>query len=322
MGFNLKKEKASENAEASNIENSSMETSDTEQENVAEKQDAVVEDKKTKNKKDKKTKVNDKKANAKESKKLREDKLKKIFNKQTFAIISVVGVLAVVLAYVFVYLQFTDKTSALEKSNRELLETVTQLEEYAANRAQYEQDIEDYTVAINEILKQYPADVREEDIVMLAVQMQQENEIVYNNIRMDKMENVYTVNKNAVEPAGIEGLDKDILFEQKAASYSNTTDYGNLKGCIEQIFSSDNRIAINEIIYTKNKETGELEGNIDLKFYCAKGTDKEYVLPDIAEYISGTSDFFKSGTVAVKSTEGTDEEGSDSDEGAGEDSEE
>lgn len=329
MGFNLlKKDKASKATETVSLEKETSqenEVQETQEESysiVEENKEALAEDEKVQVKdkklKNKRTKSKENKENSKESRKIRNDKIKKMFNKQTFAIVSAVGTLLVVIIYVFVYLDFSEKTQTLELSNRKLAENIKQLEEYDANKAQYEQDIEDYTNAINEIMGNYPADVREEDIIMLAVQIQQNNEIAYNNIKMEDTENVYTVSKDVVQPAGIEEFDKDIIFERKLATYSNTTDYGNLKGCIEQIFNSDNRIAINQIIYTKNKETGKLEGNIDLKFYCAKGTQKEYTVPDIKEYISGTSDFFKSGSVNVTKTENTDEEGSDSNEDSGE----
>ena len=67
---------------------------------------------------------------------------------------------------------------------------------------------------------------------------------------------------------------------------------------IRQIYESDNRIGIDNIVYTKNEEYGLLEGNIDIYFYSLAGTDKEYAAPDIAEYPAGTSDPFRAEEIA------------------------
>ena len=79
-----------------------------------------------------------------------------------------------------------------------------------------------------------------------------------------------------------------------------------------------------KIVYAKNEEEGTLEGNIDLYFYSAAGTGKEYVTPDIAAYLAGTGDIFQTDKVAAKPNTGesTDHEGEAAEEDGAEDNDE
>lgn len=245
----------------------------------------------------KEKKVKDK--TAKKEKQVKESKpIKNYFNQKTFLGVTLVGVLILVVIYVFVYLDFTQRTEELEQSNSELLATVRELEEYNTNMESYKVEIEEIKAEINAILDEYPADAREEDAIMLAVELGERNTIDFDAINMEEKESVYTVEPYLVTAAALEGLDESLVFTQKHAVYVNETTYQELKSVIRQIYESDNRIGIDNIVYTRNEEYGILEGNIDLYFYSLVGTDKEYELPDIAEYSAGTSDPFKSEEVA------------------------
>ena len=192
---------------------------------------------------------------------------------------------------------FNQKTF-LGVSNSELLATVRELEEYNTNMESYKIEIEEIKAEINAILDEYPADAREEDAIMLAVELQERNTIDFDAINMEEKEGVYTVEPYLVTAAALEGLDESLVFTQKHAVYVNQTTYYDLKSVIRQIYESDNRIGIDNIVYTKNEEYGLLEGNIDIYFYSLAGTDKEYAAPDIAEYPAGTSDPFRSEEIA------------------------
>lgn len=237
-----------------------------------------------------------KKKNTEEGKKsLNVSTLKNYFNQKTLIGVSVVGLLIFVSVYALIYLDYTDRTAALESSNTELKKELSVLEEYYRNMETYKQDIEAMKVAVEDILEEYPAEVREEDIIMLAVQMQEKNDIAYSNISMEEKEGVHTVAHDLAVASGMEEVPSDIIFTQKHATYVTETTYEDLKECIAQIYESPNRIGIDNIVYCKNEERGTLEGNINLYFYSAAGTGKEYVVPDMAEYLSGTKDLFQSG---------------------------
>jgi Tfp pilus assembly protein PilO len=212
------------------------------------------------------------------------------------------------MLYALVYLDYKDRTEAIEASNDKLSDTIAILQEYANNMATYQAEIEDMREAIGEILEEYPAGAREEDVIMMAVRTQEENQISYSSINMNDTETVYSIPANEVSLAAIEGMDTSLTFASKRATYSVTTTYDDLKSVVEQIFDNDNRIAINSIVLAKNDDedddaTGTLDGSIDLNFYSAIGTGKVYQVPDISKYLAGTDNiFYSSGTSTSKGT--------------------
>lgn len=242
----------------------------------------------------------EKKEKVKKSPEKKKTDLKKLFNKNTFLGITLGGLLVLVVIYVFVYMDYTEKTQELTDSNTELAAEIDKLQEYANNIENYRSEINDIKIAIEDIIAEYPADAREEDVIMLAVQVQERNAIAYDAINMEPTEGVYTIPYDNVRLASIEGFEDELTFAQKHAVYVNTTNYDNLKSIIEQVYRSDNRIGISSIVYAKNEENGTLDGSIDLYFYSAVGTNKEYEAPDISEYLAGTSDLFKSDKVTVR----------------------
>ena len=252
--------------------------------------------------------IEDKKKPKKKKKPFNAKTLKKYFNQKTFLGIGLAGLVLLVVVYVFVYLDYSQKTEELQLSNTELKKTVNELQMYYDTMSTYQEEIEEIRTAIQEIMEAYPVDSREEDVIMLAVQLQEENAIAYDAVNMEEAEEVYSVPAENVTLASIEGFDDALSFRKKRAVYVNTTNYDNLKSIIEQVFASDNRIGIDKIVYAKDEENGTLEGTMDLYFYSAAGTGKAYVAPDIAAYLAGTDDIFQSGKVAAKSTAGEDTE--------------
>ena len=225
--------------------------------------------------------------------------LKTYFTQKTFLGVTLVGVLALVAVYVFVYTDYSERTTELTASNEELRKIVNELEDYNTNIEQYQIEINEMEMEVNAILDQYPSDAREEDAIMLAVNVQKNNLIDFDAINMEDTEAVYTVEPYLTQAVELEGLlGEGLVFKQKQAVYVNETTYPHLKEVIKQIYESDNRIGINNIVYTKNEEFGVLEGNFDINFYSVAGIDKEYVAPDITPYIKGTEDPFRSEEIA------------------------
>ena len=146
------------------------------------------------------------------------------------------GVLALVVVYVFVYLDYTQRTEELEKSNSDLRAVVNELEEYNTNLEAYEAEIEEIKAEIESIMDEYPADAREEDALMLAVELGERNIIDFDAINMEEKESVYTIEPQLVTAAAIEGLDESLVFTQKHAVYVNQTTYTALKTVIAQIY--------------------------------------------------------------------------------------
>lgn len=220
-------------------------------------------------------------------------KIRKAFTRKITSGIGITGVMIMLLLYVFVYMKYSQLTRELEASNIERKNSLVELKEYYDNMEKYEKESKGLEEAIEELMAEYPADAREEDVIMLAVNTQEKHLLSYDNINMMEPALIYAVPQSVAVKAAMEGYEQEIGFMEKQAAYTNITDYENLKGIIEQIYKTPNRIAINNISYAVTEESELLEGMLNLSFYIVTGTDKEYTPPDIDEYISGTDNPFQ-----------------------------
>lgn len=127
-------------------------------------------------------------------------------------LIGLFGVIVAVLVYYFVYMPYTEKTTVLENENRTLETRVNLLQALANQRDDLIAETKEKEEKTLEILERFPADVREEDIIMLAVQLQNEAPYEYvTGVQIGLPVDVYTV------------PDINAQIESQAAAYFGTT---------------------------------------------------------------------------------------------------
>lgn len=214
-------------------------------------------------------------------------------SKNLLIYVAALGALLLVLVYVLVYQRLITDAESINASNRTLSQRVNQLKQYYDARGQYQADTQVLEQLTDELLQQYPADAREEDSIMLAVQMQRNSEAKFLTINMEKGDAVKVIPAETVTAAGNEKYTQELQFCDMTATYVNEVSYEGLKKLIQTVYDSSNRIGIQNISYSKgDAENPNLSGHIDLVFYSVKGTDKEYVAPDIIPYLAGTDNIF------------------------------
>ena len=218
--------------------------------------------------------------------------MKKVNSKQVFSYVALAGFLAVALFYVLFYMKYEEKTAAIRQENELLKNKTATLNMYHKNEEKYRTEIEAMENGINGMLDEYPANAMEEDAIMLSVDMEKHGDIKYSVINIGEDMPLYSIPENIVKAAGCEGLQNELTFVERRATYCNDVSYGSLKSCIGEIYKNKNRIAVSNIVYLRNEE-GKLTGNIDVSFYSVRGTDKEYVKPDIDKYTAGKADLFQ-----------------------------
>lgn len=225
----------------------------------------------------------------------------KRINQKVFLGILVLGVIVLLLVYFMVFQKYNDMTESLKAENTTLRGQVQIAKKYYDEMEMNQQRIDNIRSSLNEMLDEYPADAREEDAIMMGVDMEAVcgEEFQYKEINIAEPEVIYTIPEEEVVTAGVESLQDTIEFVERYVTYSGKLDYSDLKKCIQQIYSNPNRIGIYNVAIAKQETTTDegvsshLEGNIDVAFYSATGTGKAYVAPDIAEYDNGTSNPFQ-----------------------------
>lgn len=223
--------------------------------------------------------------------------MKKTTAKQVMTYVLALGFVALLAVYFLVYKSYNDKAAALEKSNVTKSQRVAELKVFYDNLETYNKEIEQYQAQIAAWLDEFPADVKEEDIIVLALDTEKTAVVGYTNININGREAFRTIPAATMQLAKMENLTQDVIFVERTVSYVNITDYFNLKKCVETINNSTNRLTISNITYSKNEDTGELEGTIEVTFYSVLGTGKEYVPQDLKEYESGLANLFGTATV-------------------------
>ncbi len=215
-------------------------------------------------------------------------------NKKIFLYVVLVGLLGFLAFYMLVFQKYEEKTEDLRRQNANLKTQVDDLKKVYDNLNAYRQTIAMMDGYIVTTLSQYPADVREEDALVIAVDTLNKAYVEYSTINIKEKEDVGAIPAETVQNAGLESFKDEIKIKKRTVSYVNSTDYINLKTIIGTILSYGGKKTIEQISYSKSEdgEKGFITGTIDVTDFVAEGTGKEYQAPDIKEYEAGLYDLF------------------------------
>ncbi|MCH5274830.1 MAG: hypothetical protein J1E65_03230 [Lachnospiraceae bacterium] len=212
--------------------------------------------------------------------------------KQIMLCVILLGGLLLIGVYFLVYKSYIDKAEDIERTNVALNKRVAELKEYYDNMDMYNTEIELMQTEIRNVLAQFPPDVREEDMIVLALNTIKTADVEYTNLNFGDREALRSIPAETVQAAGMEELNLDLVFVERKSAYVNNTVYQSLKDCINTINNSNNRLAITNITYSRDEETGELSGTIQVSFYSVLGTGREYEPQNLGSYTSGLSELF------------------------------
>lgn len=215
-----------------------------------------------------------------------------------FYAVLAIGLLGCIIVYMYVYQPCLKKADALKTSNATLSQRVEQLRNFYDQMADNETKIQEMTADINRRLEGFPSDVKEEDILYLALRSWDESILVgYTGITVTPREDFALIPAEVVQAAGIEGLTGDISFIKRDVTYANITTYSQMKELIKLINANPEQLTIMSVAYAASEEPerealGLLEGSIDVTFYAVRGTGKEYVPREFAEFAVGLENLF------------------------------
>lgn len=217
--------------------------------------------------------------------------------KTAFYAVLAIGVLSCIIVYMYVYQPYLAKTEALKTTNATLSERVDKLKTFYSQMADNENKITEMTADINSQLDEFPPDVKEEDIIYLALRSWDEDILVgYSSIVITPREDLALIPAEVVQPAGIEGLDGDISIIKRDVTYTNITTYDQMKELIKLINANPEQLTIKSVAYALSEGDtaglGILEGSIDVTFYAVLGTGKEYVPREFADFPTGLNNLF------------------------------
>ena len=242
-----------------------------------------------------------------------------ISKKNIRLLLYVFGVLILILVLASVRPQIQEKTDALTSENQQLSSQLQTLVNLEMNESTYIEQSKTYETEIASILEKYPAEVREEDAIIFAKEIEDMSELKINTIGIAPGNLLLSLRSANAEPAVTTdtaatdttdaattvstGVDLGIMeptdvvcpdyyLYNMTVSYDFTSDYEDLKKVFAKILADEDKRNISAMSLTFDSENGLLVGNINMNLFYMMGTEKEYVAPDPGVVLTGNDNIF------------------------------
>lgn len=233
----------------------------------------------------------------------------KVSRKEVNMLIGLLGVLAAVLVYFFVYTSYNDKTAALNAESASLQPKAEAYEAANARLDEYELGIVSNQNEFNSIVDHYPVDIKVDDAAMLWANFDKAYPEVlrFSDLDLDELDVVavegVTDTGNADITENEDGtatfLDEDI--EEITADYTlygiptgmtYTCNNDGMKKIFEFLSSQHNRNAVISFSAEYNEEYGCISGELWVEQFYLEGTGREYSPSFVPTVPKGQSNLF------------------------------
>ena len=254
-------------------------------------------------------------------------------------LLMLLGIVVFVLGYFLVFQPQMTKAEEIEAQNAPLREKLNQLKEIEENQDYYVAETKKYNQRVTDYTNMFPADVKEEDAVLLGKGMEDklgmwifkmdfaDQEFVAsldtsamndgstgddstlteqaNQPTQDQINEIEgtdeTESDTASAPDGID-LDSVALYRVKNTMEFNGT-YQELKDLVDYLASDASRLTIDSVDIDFSASTGDLGGTVVVNMYSMTGTGRTYTTPDISSVVLGTHNLFGTLTTSSKKSD-------------------
>lgn len=205
----------------------------------------------------------------------------------------VAGIVILALAYFLGFQKMMQSRSALVEENITLDTEVNKLLAMVAEKAKVEGETQKYKTDREEILAQYPPDLRTQDVIYQLDLLEQKiknlvietegftmNQIFFTNGALTES----SVQDVAEAPAGAgasgEAVERITGYRSDVTTSYKTT-YKKLKDIVGFVTQNENRMVIDTLTVAQSEGEKELTCNMALRMYAVGGTEKEYKPSDV-----------------------------------------
>ena len=219
----------------------------------------------------------------------------KIAKRDMKLLLVLAGLLVFLLLYMLAFNPLQSRTEELEAQNAELSAQVVDLEAKYQRMAEFENGILAGRDNVKNALKNYPGDVKEEDILSYLLTMEARQGIRMESVTFNTPELLQQFNMMVMK----DGKDTPIPANAYRAStvMTGTLTYPQAKNVINYLYDSAKQTSLESTTLTYNAETGKLTGTFQLAKYFVNWDGAEYVPEPVPVVDLGVSDLF--GTTAV-----------------------
>jgi hypothetical protein len=242
-------------------------------------------------------------------------------SKQAIAIILIViGFGSIAVSASSIRPSLVEEGDRLQSENETLKIQLNQVRELEANVDSYTSETAAYESQSSAILAEFPAEVREEDAILYAKEIEDMSDYTISVVGINPGNLIYATGTSGEEAAAdgteetttetadtavstTESSSLGILDEASvtvpvyqlfsmSASYEFTSGYEDMKDIIAKIYADPDKRNISALTLSYDSETGELIGNMSLNLYYLTGTDKTYTEPDAGKIKKGRKNIF------------------------------
>lgn len=255
------------------------------------------------------------------------------------------GIAVFAIGYFCVFRPQIAKAEDLQAQNVPLREKLSQLKEIEENKDMYLSETAKYNDQVNTYLAMFPADIKEEDAILLGKKM--EDRLGIDVASMDfsdtaliasldqttsgnTTENSQTLSEQANEPTkeqineieGTTGEDntdrttidtasEDVSLYRLQNTMAFNGSYKNLKDMVDFLASEKQRLTIDSVDIAFSTATGELGGTVVVDMYAMTGTGQDYMTPTTSPVKTGNKNLFGTVLSSTKSSGEKDTEASE-----------
>ena len=253
--------------------------------------------------------------------------LSSISNREKRMLLMLFGVILMVLSYVAVFRPQMDKASEISAQNETLDSRLDELLSMAAKKEYYQRETQNMQDEIDKYCEQFPADIKEEDGIVLAQNIEKASGITIDTVGTGvrlMVSDDGTVDEGSTEQqqtlseqdnaATKEQVDKiegnteattetqqqtdDALIEDSPTLYrtqdtlSYKGSYENLKKVVTYINGQTGRMTVDNITMTFDSGSGGLTGTMTVNIYSMSGIGNQYSEPDAGTSTYGKKNLF------------------------------
>jgi hypothetical protein len=233
-----------------------------------------------------------------------------ISSKDSKILVILVGLLAVVAVYFFVYKPTLEKNTALESENSTLSQRVDYLKSLVAKEEEYRSETERMNAEVAQMLVDFPSYLMIENEIMNVVDSEGVSNADIASVTVGDPTLVDVTSDTTSELSGEEAAtvassaaEQYSLFDMNT-SISYTASYEGMKQLINFVAGDKDKHSVSTFTATLDNSTGYITGVMDYDAYFIFGQDKDYVSPDIPSINHGTENIFGS-TIEKDSSKGT-----------------
>lgn len=200
------------------------------------------------------------------------------------------GLLIFLAAYLLVFNPFQERTAAVKARISELQPQVQALEEDYLRLPEYEDGIKTSRAKVEDLLKAFPGDVKEEDVLSYLLTMEAREKIRMESVTFLDPELVRQFDA-VVEKDG-QDVPEAMNVYRSSTVMTGTMSYPQAKSVIDYFYDSPKQTNLENAALTFNAETGLLTGTFQLAKYFVTWDGAEYKPERVPSTSLGLHDLF------------------------------